>query len=108
MGRPDAVQLAPRLFPKDHEVAYNDLLLTFLEFTGVVAVESELPEVTMAKRRNLKKEKALRNEEYARRFRKRGQGARRRRMGGPRGPRPDGAADQEMEATDDTSAAATD
>ena len=28
-------------------------------------------EVTMAKRRNLKKEKALRNEAYARKFRKR-------------------------------------
>jgi len=32
----------------------------------------------MAKRRNLKKEKAIRNEEYARRFRKRSQGNRRR------------------------------
>jgi hypothetical protein len=30
-----------------------------------------LDEITMAKRRNLKKEKALRNEAYARKFRKR-------------------------------------
>ena len=42
-------------------------------------------EVTMAKRRNLKREKALRNEAYARKFRKRnkhGRG-RRPRSGGP-------------------------
>ncbi|MBU6185883.1 MAG: hypothetical protein VKL00_02895 [Synechococcales bacterium] len=39
----------------------------------------------MAKRRNLKKEKAIRNEAYARKFRKRtskGRGGFRRRMGG--------------------------
>lgn len=36
----------------------------------------------MAKRRNLKKEKALRNEAYAKKFRKRNQKNRRRRMGG--------------------------
>lgn len=40
-----------------------------------------IDEVSMAKRRNLKKEKALRNEAYARKFRKRNQ---RNRTGGRR------------------------
>lgn len=48
----------------------------------------------MAKRRNLKKEKALRNEEYARKFRKRGQGGSRRRHFGSGNRPPASSSDQ--------------
>lgn len=53
----------------------------------------------MAKRRNLKKEKALRNEAYARKFRKRNKG-----RGGFRRHQQD----NRSEESEDTSAAATD
>jgi hypothetical protein len=55
----------------------------------------------MAKRRNLKKEKALRNEAYARKFRKRGKS----RSGGYRRQNQDNRTE---ENTEETSTAATD
>jgi len=56
----------------------------------------------MAKRRNLKKEKALRNQAYARKFRKRlpmGKFGRRRFGGSPFG---DGVEGEESETTEDS------
>jgi hypothetical protein len=55
----------------------------------------------MAKRRNLKKEKALRNEAYARKFRKRNQRGRggRRPFGAP--PQSEQQASEPTGATDD-------
>jgi len=60
----------------------------------------------MAKRRNLKKEKALRNQAYARKFRKRTNTGRyqRRYQQGP----PKSEEDQNSASDDNTSAAATD
>lgn len=60
----------------------------------------------MAKRRNLKKEKALRNQAYARKFRKRTNTGRyqRRYQQGP--PKQD--EEQNNSASEDTGAAATD
>jgi hypothetical protein len=60
----------------------------------------------MAKRRNLKKEKALRNQAYARKFRKRtpmGRFGRRRFGGSPFG---DSGDSEEIEQTEDSDAGA--
>lgn len=60
----------------------------------------------MAKRRNQKKEKALRNQAYARKFRKRtgsGRFSRRRNMGGNRAED-----EQEQETTEQSDAGAVD
>ncbi|MBV6627514.1 MAG: hypothetical protein KI793_32100 [Rivularia sp. (in: Bacteria)] len=59
----------------------------------------------MAKRRNLKKEKALRNQAYARKFRKRtntGRYQRRYQQGAPK------QEEEQNSSAEDTSAAATD
>ena len=59
----------------------------------------------MAKRRNLKKEKALRNQAYARKFRKRTNTGRYQRRYQQGSQKPE---EENNSATDDTSAAATD
>jgi len=58
----------------------------------------------MAKRRNLKKEKALRNQAYARKFRKRTNTGRYQRRYQQRSPQ----SEQEENQASDTGAAATD
>lgn len=63
----------------------------------------------MAKRRNLKKEKALRNQAYARKFRKRGGNRYGRRFMNNSKPESDDSSDDKSEGRDkDTSAAASD
>ncbi len=59
----------------------------------------------MAKRRNLKKEKALRNQAYARKFRKRTNTGRYQRRYQQGSQKPE---EENTSATDDTSTAATD
>jgi hypothetical protein len=63
-------------------------------------------EVNMAKRRNLKKEKALRNQAYARKFRKRTNTGRYQRRYQQGSSKPE--EEQNNSASDDTGAAATD
>ncbi len=60
----------------------------------------------MAKRRNLKKEKALRNQAYARKFRKRTNTGRYQRRYQQGSSKPE--EEQNNSASDDTGAAATD
>lgn len=64
----------------------------------------------MAKRRNLKKEKALRNQAYARKFRKRSGSGRfgRRQYNSNRQESSDNQNQENQESTSETSATATD
>ncbi|NCJ06402.1 hypothetical protein GS597_07730 [Synechococcales cyanobacterium C] len=60
----------------------------------------------MAKRRNLKKEKALRNQAYARKFRKRNTGRFGRRFNNYQGGRQENNSDQDQDNQDSNAATA--